>query len=77
MVIVSHQKTVNINTEMKNGPVTSGALKDNMYMHVNIYTFRVSAKKKLCCTSSFGESSKYTFLMPVKPPPTRQFFSMA
>lgn len=32
---------------------------------IKILTFSVSARKKLCCTSSFGGSSRYTFFSPV------------
>jgi hypothetical protein len=32
---------------------------------ITILTFSVSARKKLCCTSSFGGSSRYTFFSPV------------
>jgi len=37
----------------------------------------VSARKKLCCTSSYVGLDEYTSFTPEKPPLTRQYLSMA
>lgn len=39
--------------------------------------FKVSARKKLCCTSSYVGDEEYTSLTPEKPPLTRQYLSIA
>lgn len=49
-----------------------------VYITSVIYTyFNVSARKKLCCTSSCVGVREYTSFTPENPPLTRQYFSIA
>ena len=59
-----------LNTQRSNGMSESSENKRYRY-------FKVSAKKKLCCTSSCCTGTLSTSRMPEKPTPTSQCFFMA
>lgn len=59
-----------LNTQWSKGKRSS--LENSRYKY-----FNVSARKKLCCTSSCVGVEEYTSLIPENPPRTRQCFSIA